>query len=78
MQKAPIRNAPKCSLTGSVRPNTSYIDSHKRKKLIDVLAAGEAPADVYRASKVDSVEVRTDMESASPIRYSLQVEGKLP
>jgi hypothetical protein len=49
-----------------VRPNPSYMDSpHKRKRLINSLAFGEIPAVVYPASKVDSVVVRADMESAS-------------
>ena len=43
-----------------------------------MLAVGEAPAVVYPASKVDSVVVRADMDSASPVRQSLQAAGKLP
>jgi hypothetical protein len=51
---------------------------HKHKRQIDVLAMWEAPAVVYPASDVDSVVVRADMESASPMRQSLQAAGKLP
>ncbi len=51
---------------------------HKRKKLIDVLALREAPAVVYPASKVDSVVVRADMESASPKRHTLQAAANEP
>ena len=43
-----------------------------------MLAVGEAPAVVYPASRVDSGVVRADMESASPMRQSLQAAGKLP
>jgi len=32
----------------------------------------------YPASKADSAVVRADMESASPMRQSLQAAGKLP
>ena len=38
----------------------------------------DKPAVVYPASDVDSVVVRADMESASPLRQSLQAAGKLP
>ena len=51
---------------------------HKCKKLTDSLAVGDAPAVVYPASKVDSVVVRADMESASPMRQSIRTAGKLP
>ena len=57
-------------------PNPSL--PHKRKRLIDILAFGDAPAVVYPASEVDSGVVRADMESASPVRQSLQAAGKLP
>ena len=33
---------------------------------------GKAPAVVYPASVVDSVVVRADMESASPLRHTVQ------
>lgn len=35
----------------------------------------EEPAVVYPASEVDSVMVRADMESASPLRQSLRAAG---
>ena len=38
----------------------------------------DKPAVVYPASDVDSVVVRADMESASPVRQSLQAAGRLP
>ena len=43
-----------------------------------MLAVGESPAVVYPASEVDSGVVRADMESASPMRQSLQAAGMLP
>ncbi len=52
-----------------MRANHSYMDSpHKRKRLINSLAFGEILAVVYPASKVDSVVVRADMETA-PLKY---------
>jgi hypothetical protein len=42
----------------------------KRKKLIDSVALGDAPAVVYPASMVGSYVPRADMESASPVRQS--------
>ncbi|MDW5445187.1 hypothetical protein, partial [Polaromonas sp. SM01] len=48
------------------------------KKLTDSVAFGEAPAVVYPASVVGSCVSRADMESASPMRQSLQAAGKLP
>lgn len=59
-------------------PNIIYGLPHKRKKLIDILAVGDAPAVVYPASKVDSGVARADMESASPMRQSVRTAGKLP
>ncbi|MBX3110361.1 MAG: hypothetical protein KF743_14370, partial [Fimbriimonadaceae bacterium] len=50
----------------------------KRKKLTDSLAVGDAPAVVYPASEVDSVVVRADMESASPMRHTLQAAVSEP
>ena len=37
---------------------------------------GKAPAVVYPASGVDSVVVRADMESASPLRHTLQAAAE--
>ena len=42
------------------------------------MAAWEAPTVVYPASEVDSGVVCADMESASPMRQSIQAAGKLP
>jgi hypothetical protein len=46
--------------------------------MTDSLAWGKAPAVVYPASEVGSVVARADMESASPVRQSIQAAGKLP
>ena len=48
------------------------------KRLIDILAVGDAPAVVYPASVVGSVVARADMESASPMRQSLQTAADEP
>ena len=48
------------------------------KRLIDSVAFGDAPAVVYPASVVESCLSRADMESASPLRQSLQAGVKLP
>ena len=62
-----------------MRSNPSlYGLPHKRKKLTDVLAVWEAPAVVYPASNVDSALVRADMESASPMRQSIQAAANEP
>jgi hypothetical protein len=50
----------------------------QRQETDRYLAVGDAPAVVYPASEVDSVVVRADMESASPMRQSLRTAGKLP
>jgi hypothetical protein len=56
-----------------------YMDSPRtRKSLTDSLAVWESPAVVYPASKVDSVVVRADMESASLTRQSLQAAANEP
>lgn len=62
----------------SVAPNPSYMASHKGKKLIDVLAAGETPAVVYPVSVVDSVLIHAGMESAGPSRQSIQAAAGEP
>lgn len=51
---------------------------HKLKELTDSLAVGDALAVVYPAPEVDSVVVRSDMESASPKRQSLQAAANEP
>jgi transposase len=50
----------------------------KYKGLIDFLATWDKPAVVYPASGVGSFVARADMESASPLRQSIQAAGKLP
>lgn len=57
--------------TGSVivAPNKAYMDS---PQVQDWGPVGRAPAVVYPASVVSSVEYRADMESASPLRQSIQ------
>lgn len=50
----------------------------KRKKLTDSLAVLEASAVVYSASVVGSYLSRADMESASPMRQSLQAAVNEP
>jgi hypothetical protein len=42
------------------------------KRLIDWGPRGKAPAVVYPASEVGSLKSRADMESASPVRQSIQ------
>ncbi len=47
-----------------------------RKKPIDSVAVGEAPAVAYPASEVGTVVARADMESASPKRQLIQTAEK--
>ncbi len=65
-------------MTSPSTPNLLYGLPHNGKRLTDSLAVWVTPAVVYPASKVDSVVVRADMESASLMRQSLQAAGKLP
>ena len=59
--------------------NPLYMDSPPNgKRLIDILAVGDALAVVYPASVVGSVVARADMESASPMRQSLRTAADEP
>ena len=58
-----------------VPPNPLYGHPHNSKSLIDWGPMGKAPASRYPASGVDSVVVRADMGSASPLRHTLQTDA---
>ena len=55
-----------------MKPNPSYMDSPKRKRLINSLARWEIPAVVYPASKVDSAVVRAALRQAQDRPWNLR------
>ena len=61
----------------AVKPNPTYMDSpHNSKSLIDWGPMGKAAAVVYPASGVGSCMSRAAMESASPLRHTLQAAAE--